>query len=90
MVGNQVSSNPRRLCDPETTRLLVTALQEYLQHCLDTGHLPKVAEVTRILIRQNLKWIMDENGRQRTMEKVRLELKNIKKKEQMIVTAATV
>lgn len=68
--------------DIEERNMLFKGLEEYLKQLMVTGRLPKVAEVSRILFQKNLNWIMSKNGRQRTMEKVRLELKNLKREKE--------
>ena len=69
----------RRRWDPQEACQLVKALTPYFLELQHSHLLPKVHEVTRILAKSGLMFIMEKNGKIRTMEKVRQEFKLFKK-----------
>ena len=75
----QMQHGIRRRWDPEDARQLGEVMAPYYTELLKSNLLPKVNEVSRILLRHGLRSIIEKNGRVRTMEKVRQEYKLFKK-----------
>ena len=68
-----------RRWDPEDARQLIAVLTPYYTELFKANLLPKVNEVCRILSSNGLYFIVEKNGKVRTMEKVRQEYKLFRK-----------